>query len=139
MAGYVVSQAKAVERATSLPAPSLALPMSVTRWGLRSTSTPIASGIPSTASAAAPPSSVTPEPRTITQTRSVSFGDGFAYELAPLTAEAPYAEHDLGDYSGDCGCAKSNPDTEDMTLGKAAAVGLAIFGAWSLYGHFYGR
>ncbi len=105
----VTQQALAVEAAGVASAPSLALPMTVTQYGLKapvvrqgwiSTATTIASGIPSTTPAAPPPSNMSLP--TTSLTTGLDFGDGFAYELAPLQAAAPY-------YGGYGGLALENP------------------------------
>jgi len=92
----VTQQALDVEAAGVVAAPSLALPMTVTQYGLQApavqqgwitTSTPIASGIPSTTPAVPPPSSMG------LPAKGFNLGDGFAYELAPLQAMAPYGEY----------------------------------------------
>lgn len=127
-ANYIEQQALAVEAAGTLPAPSLAMPVTTTKWGMSATSTPIAAGIPSTAPA--------PVPEPIA---TAGLGDGFAYELAPLQASAPYAGYgDLAlENTGDCGChAQSNPgwftdDEGDIQWGAVLAVaGVAGVAYW---------
>lgn len=66
------------------------------RIGVIPTNQPIQSGVPSTDMAGPPPSLLTPER---SEHSATGLGDGFAYELAPLQASAPY-----GDLGGDCGC-----------------------------------
>lgn len=80
---YIEKQALAVEAAGTLPAPSLALPVTPTKWGMSVTSAPIASGVPTTAA----PIPLDP---IATAATPVELGDGFAYELAPVTASNPY-------------------------------------------------
>lgn len=90
--------------------------MNTVRIGMRSTGVPIASGVPSHDNGSAPASILTPDRHDL--------GDGFAYELAPLQASAPY-----GDMGGDCGCgcggagdcAKNN---EGLGTGTLVAAGL---------------
>jgi hypothetical protein len=145
-AQYAQAQAAAVAAAGHLPAPSLAVPTQTTFWGLKATSVAIPAGVPSTVAAGPPPSDLTPAPKS-SATGLLGFGDGFAWELAPLQASAPYTEYgDLAlENGGDCGCgcggagncAKTNgffTDEEgNVSWGTVALVAAAVGGLYWFY------
>ena len=65
----------------------------------------------------------------LTSQSATGLGDGFAYELAPLTAQEPLAglagDCGCGSYGSDCGCVKSNPAAGLITPRNLALVALA--------------
>jgi 8-oxo-dGTP pyrophosphatase MutT (NUDIX family) len=129
---FLLRQAMAVEKAGRLPAPSLTAPLTVTKWGMSSSIQTIPTGVPSASVSVAPPSPY--EDLTPLETVASDFGDGMAYELAPLTASAPYTEYgDLAlenDGDGDCGCADS--DGRNRGVEAILAVGLVGGVLWYL-------
>lgn len=54
-----------------------------------------------------------------------NYGDGMAYELAPVTAMQTYSESVLGGIGGDCGCF-------DDDMGSVAAIGAGSVGTGAL-------
>lgn len=97
----------------------------VMRMGMRNTGIPIPTGVPVIKNAPPPPSSLT---SSFHRHSATGLGDGFAYELAPLQASAPY-----GDLAGDCGCgcrgagcAKKNPEPKTLLM-YAALAGVFLY------------
>jgi len=117
------------------PPMSLAGP-SVVRRGWMATNNPITPGIPSTEQFV-PPSSLLAGMQSQSAT---GLGDGFAYELAPLTAQAPLAglagDCGCGSYGGNCSCANNNPGFTGLLTKRNLAIAAVAAGA---YYYFYMR
>ena len=108
----------------------------VRRQGWIQTGEQIPSGVPSTAPLSIPDSMLIP-PSSRQSATGLDLGDGFAYELAPLQASAPYTEYGgigaEGKRNG-CGCAKANGRRakKNPATGVLIVVGLAIGAAYFL-------
>jgi hypothetical protein len=97
------------------------------RQGWKSTGLPIAGGVPQTTSATTPPPSnfLPCGPVASATGLAGDLGDGFAYHLAPLTAQSPYG--DLALENGSCeSCANNNPalDWKMIAVGAVGAFAL---------------
>ena len=104
----------------------------VTRKGWMPTSESIPEGVPSTESSPIPDSMlIPPSSRESATGLDTSMGDGFAYELAPLQASAPYSYGGIGQESArknPCNCSKLNPSRakKNPSTGILLGIGLAL-------------